>query len=64
MKPSLTIKQGSNALKVFYEPPPMAGQTGYLQGQDRSAVTHPSRRHYRRCWCYNAPLVPVVNFFY
>ncbi|KAG8279485.1 hypothetical protein J6590_104371 [Homalodisca vitripennis] len=38
-------------LKVTFEPPPMAGQTDCLQGQDRSAVTHPSSSHAwsRRC---------------
>ncbi|KAG8240985.1 hypothetical protein J6590_097235, partial [Homalodisca vitripennis] len=34
---------------VISEPPPMAGQAGCLQGQDRSAVTHPSSSHARRC---------------
>ncbi|KAG8316510.1 hypothetical protein J6590_049636 [Homalodisca vitripennis] len=27
----------------------MAGQVGCFQGQDRSAVTHPSSSHARRC---------------
>ncbi|KAG8274353.1 hypothetical protein J6590_004379 [Homalodisca vitripennis] len=38
-KPSLTLSLGTNGLKVTSEPPPMAGQAGCLQGQDRSAVT-------------------------
>ncbi|KAG8272202.1 hypothetical protein J6590_046080 [Homalodisca vitripennis] len=37
----------------------MAGQAGCLQGQDRSAVTHPSSSHARRCLmrlsCDNRP---------
>ncbi|KAG8326668.1 hypothetical protein J6590_035766 [Homalodisca vitripennis] len=41
-KPSLTLNLGTNGLKVTSKPPPMAGQAGCLQGQDRSAVTHPS----------------------
>ncbi|KAG8296701.1 hypothetical protein J6590_051682 [Homalodisca vitripennis] len=48
-KPSLTLNLGTNGLKVSSEPPPMAGHVGYLQGQDRSAVTHPSSKHARRC---------------
>ncbi|KAG8330301.1 hypothetical protein J6590_066439 [Homalodisca vitripennis] len=48
-KPSLTLYLGTNGLKVTSEPPPMAGQAGRLQGQDRSAVTHPSSSHARRC---------------
>ncbi|KAG8271359.1 hypothetical protein J6590_064671 [Homalodisca vitripennis] len=48
-KPSLTLNLGTNGLKVTSEPPPMAGQAGRLQGQDRSAVTCPSSRHARRC---------------
>ncbi|KAG8287054.1 hypothetical protein J6590_047031 [Homalodisca vitripennis] len=47
-KPSLTLNLGTNGLKVTSEPPPMAGQAGCLQGQDRSAVTHPSSRQARR----------------
>ncbi|KAG8274027.1 hypothetical protein J6590_008154 [Homalodisca vitripennis] len=34
---SLTLNLGINGLKVTSEPPPMAGQAGCLQGQDRSA---------------------------
>ncbi|KAG8281247.1 hypothetical protein J6590_062860 [Homalodisca vitripennis] len=48
-KPPLTLNLESNSLKVTSEPPPMAGQAGYLQGHDRSAVTHPSSSHARRC---------------
>ncbi|KAG8336593.1 hypothetical protein J6590_042114 [Homalodisca vitripennis] len=48
-KPSVTLNLGTNGLKVTSEPPPMAGQAGCLQGQDRSAVTHPSSSHARRC---------------
>ncbi|KAG8284697.1 hypothetical protein J6590_097376, partial [Homalodisca vitripennis] len=65
-KYSLTCNLGTNGLKVTSEPPPMAGQAGCLQGQDRSAVTHPSSSHARRCLirlscdnrctCYTAPL--------
>ncbi|KAG8336558.1 hypothetical protein J6590_042075 [Homalodisca vitripennis] len=47
--PSLTLNLGTNGLKVTSGPPPMAGQVGCLQGQDRSAVTHPSSSHARRC---------------
>ncbi|KAG8331439.1 hypothetical protein J6590_042209 [Homalodisca vitripennis] len=37
------------------ESPPMTGQTGCLQGQDRSAVTYPSSSHARHCFiCYLA----------
>ncbi|KAG8308782.1 hypothetical protein J6590_101733, partial [Homalodisca vitripennis] len=39
----------TNSLKVTSEPPPTAGQAGCLQGQDHSAVTHPSSSHARRC---------------
>ncbi|KAG8336542.1 hypothetical protein J6590_042059 [Homalodisca vitripennis] len=46
---SLTRNLGTNGLKVTSEPPPMAGQASCLEGQDRSAVTHPSRSHTRRC---------------
>ncbi|KAG8333553.1 hypothetical protein J6590_000703 [Homalodisca vitripennis] len=49
MKPSLTLNLGTNGLKVTSEPPPMPGQAGRLQGQDRSAVTYPSSGHARRC---------------
>ncbi|KAG8301034.1 hypothetical protein J6590_062098 [Homalodisca vitripennis] len=48
-KPSLTLDLGTNGLKVSSEPPPMAGQAGRLQGQDRSAVNYPSSGHARRC---------------
>ncbi|KAG8300057.1 hypothetical protein J6590_085743 [Homalodisca vitripennis] len=48
-KPSLTLNLGTNGLKVTSEPPPMAGQAGRLQGQDRSAVTCPSSSYARRC---------------
>ncbi|KAG8269172.1 hypothetical protein J6590_004467 [Homalodisca vitripennis] len=47
-KPSLTHNLGTNGLKVTSEPPPMAGQAGRLQGQDRLAVTCPSSSHARR----------------
>ncbi|KAG8309842.1 hypothetical protein J6590_075648 [Homalodisca vitripennis] len=69
-KPSLTLNLGTNGLKVTSESPPMAGQAGRLQGQDRSAVTYPSSSHARRCliWLscdnrrtrYTAPL--AVNW--
>ncbi|KAG8312426.1 hypothetical protein J6590_023032 [Homalodisca vitripennis] len=50
-KPSLTQPRlGTNGLKVTPEPPPMAGQADCLQGQDRSAVTHASSSHARRCF--------------
>ncbi|KAG8302822.1 hypothetical protein J6590_025100 [Homalodisca vitripennis] len=39
----------TNGLKVTSEPLPIAGQAGCLLGQDRSAVTHPSSSHARRC---------------
>ncbi|KAG8274234.1 hypothetical protein J6590_004256 [Homalodisca vitripennis] len=48
-KPSLTLNLGTSGLKVTSEPPPTAGQAGCLQGQDRSAATHPSSSHARRC---------------
>ncbi|KAG8254217.1 hypothetical protein J6590_011915 [Homalodisca vitripennis] len=48
-KPSLPLNLGTNGLKVTSEPPPMVGQAGRLQGQDRSAVTYPSSGHARRC---------------
>ncbi|KAG8261681.1 hypothetical protein J6590_067284 [Homalodisca vitripennis] len=38
-KPSLRLNFGANGLKAISEPPPMAGQAGCLQGEDRSAVT-------------------------
>ncbi|KAG8316479.1 hypothetical protein J6590_049603 [Homalodisca vitripennis] len=49
-KPSLTLNLGTNGLKVTSKPPPMAGQAGCLQGQDRSAVNHPSSSHARHNW--------------
>ncbi|KAG8252248.1 hypothetical protein J6590_062408 [Homalodisca vitripennis] len=50
----------------------MAGQAGYLQGQDRSTVTHPSSSHARRhclirlscdnrCTRYSTPLAKKVS---
>ncbi|KAG8331704.1 hypothetical protein J6590_035661 [Homalodisca vitripennis] len=39
----------TNGLQVTSEPPPMAGQAGCLQGQDRSAATHRRSNHGRRC---------------
>ncbi|KAG8249375.1 hypothetical protein J6590_019662 [Homalodisca vitripennis] len=48
-KPSLSLNLRTNGLKVTSVPPPMAGQAGCLQGQGRSAVTHPSSSHVRRC---------------
>ncbi|KAG8270726.1 gustatory receptor [Homalodisca vitripennis] len=69
-KPSLTLNLGTNGLKVTSEPPPMAGQAGRLQGQDRSAVTCPNSSHARRCliWLscdnrrthYTAPLAKLM----
>ncbi|KAG8301457.1 hypothetical protein J6590_053530 [Homalodisca vitripennis] len=41
-KPSLTINLGKKRLKMTSKPPQMAGQADCLQGQERSAVTHPS----------------------
>ncbi|KAG8334030.1 hypothetical protein J6590_098523 [Homalodisca vitripennis] len=68
-KTSLTLILGTNGLKVTSEPPPMAGQAGCFQGQDRSAVTYPSSSHARRCliwlFCdnrrtrYTAPLATL-----
>ncbi|KAG8320011.1 hypothetical protein J6590_078943 [Homalodisca vitripennis] len=49
LSPLLTFNLGTNGLKVTSEPPPTAGQAGCLQGQDRSAVTHPSSSHARHC---------------
>ncbi|KAG8262468.1 hypothetical protein J6590_052113 [Homalodisca vitripennis] len=45
---------GRSGLKVTSEPPPTTGQAECFQGQDRSAVTHPSSSHARRCliWLY------------
>ncbi|KAG8330017.1 hypothetical protein J6590_073331 [Homalodisca vitripennis] len=43
------LKNGTNSLKVTSEPPPTAGQADCLQRQDRSAVTHTSSNHARRC---------------
>ncbi|KAG8292381.1 hypothetical protein J6590_041488, partial [Homalodisca vitripennis] len=34
-KPFVTLNLGTNGLKVTSGPPPMAGQAGCLQGQDR-----------------------------
>ncbi|KAG8245078.1 hypothetical protein J6590_009155 [Homalodisca vitripennis] len=48
-KPSLTLNLGTNGLKVASEPPPMTGQAGCLQGQDRLNGHHPSSSHTRRC---------------
>ncbi|KAG8302157.1 hypothetical protein J6590_036045 [Homalodisca vitripennis] len=48
-KPSLTLNLETNGLKVTSEPRPMVGQADCLQGQNRSAVTHPSSSHTRRC---------------
>ncbi|KAG8337354.1 hypothetical protein J6590_026319 [Homalodisca vitripennis] len=45
----LLLNLRTNGLKVTSEPPPMAGQTGCLQGKDPSAFTHPSSSHARRC---------------
>ncbi|KAG8278384.1 hypothetical protein J6590_021285 [Homalodisca vitripennis] len=69
-KPSLTLNLGTNGLKVTSEPPPMAGQAGRLQGQDRTAVACPSSGHARRCliWLscdnrrthYTAPLAHIT----
>ncbi|KAG8296654.1 hypothetical protein J6590_051634 [Homalodisca vitripennis] len=42
MEFSLTLNLETNGFKVTSEPQPMAGQAGCLQGQDHSAVTHPS----------------------
>ncbi|KAG8292873.1 hypothetical protein J6590_028624 [Homalodisca vitripennis] len=47
--PSLKLNLGTNGLKVTSEPPPTARQADCLQGQDGSAVTHPSSSHARRC---------------
>ncbi|KAG8337639.1 hypothetical protein J6590_017734 [Homalodisca vitripennis] len=46
-KSSLTLNLGTNGLKLTSETPPMVGQAGYLQRQDRSAVTHPSKQQPR-----------------
>ncbi|KAG8331138.1 hypothetical protein J6590_047556 [Homalodisca vitripennis] len=44
------LKRSKNRrLKVTSEPPPMDGKAGSLQGQDRSAVIHPSSSHAIRC---------------
>ncbi|KAG8268949.1 hypothetical protein J6590_011560 [Homalodisca vitripennis] len=45
----LTLNLGTNGLMVNSEPPPIAWEAGCLQGQDHSAVTHPSSSHARRC---------------
>ncbi|KAG8324264.1 hypothetical protein J6590_096360 [Homalodisca vitripennis] len=44
-KHSLTLNLGTNGLKVTSEPPTMDGQADCLEGQERSAVTHPSISH-------------------
>ncbi|KAG8261547.1 hypothetical protein J6590_070457 [Homalodisca vitripennis] len=49
LRPSLTLNLGTNGLKVTLEPPPMAEQVGCSQGQDCSAVTHPSSSLVERC---------------
>ncbi|KAG8278549.1 hypothetical protein J6590_016805 [Homalodisca vitripennis] len=54
----LTLNLGTNGLKVTSEPPPMTGQAGRLQGQDRSAVTCPSSSHARRCLICGRPWRP------
>ncbi|KAG8291842.1 regulation of ligase activity protein [Homalodisca vitripennis] len=75
-KPSLTQPGDQHLtlqhLKVTSQPPPMAGQAGCLQGQDRSAVTHPSSIHTRcclvrlscdnRCVRYTAPLANTDKY--
>ncbi|KAG8295996.1 hypothetical protein J6590_067585 [Homalodisca vitripennis] len=48
---SLTLNLETNGLKAS-EPPPMAGQAGCLQGQDRSAIIHTSSSHAQRCLTY------------
>ncbi|KAG8267931.1 hypothetical protein J6590_039315 [Homalodisca vitripennis] len=44
----MAVKKDHGSM-VTAEPPPTAGQAGCFQGQDRSAVTHPSSSHARRC---------------
>ncbi|KAG8275818.1 hypothetical protein J6590_078567 [Homalodisca vitripennis] len=73
-KPSPTLNLGTNGLKVTSEPPIMARQAGFLQGQDRSAVTQPSSSHARcrliqlssdnHCTRYTTPLAIVVNYLW
>ncbi|KAG8255240.1 hypothetical protein J6590_095494 [Homalodisca vitripennis] len=70
-KLSITLNLRTNGLKVTSEPPPTARQAGCLQGQDRSAVTHPSSSHALRCLIqlscdnrctrYTAPLAMCVG---
>ncbi|KAG8304156.1 hypothetical protein J6590_100986 [Homalodisca vitripennis] len=48
--PPKTLNSRTKGLKVTSVPPVMAGQTGCLQGQDRSAIIHPSSSHARRYW--------------
>ncbi|KAG8258458.1 hypothetical protein J6590_030806 [Homalodisca vitripennis] len=43
-KPSLTLNPGTNGLEVISELPPIAGQTGCLQGKDRTLNGHPSKQ--------------------
>ncbi|KAG8319866.1 hypothetical protein J6590_082499 [Homalodisca vitripennis] len=47
--PSLPLNLRTNGLKLTSEPPPIAGQAGCSQGQDRPSVTHPSSGHALRC---------------
>ncbi|KAG8316507.1 hypothetical protein J6590_049633 [Homalodisca vitripennis] len=67
-KPSITLNLGTNGLKVTSEPPPMAGQAGCLQGQNRSAVTHPSSSHARSyliwLYCDNCCIRNTAPFVY
>ncbi|KAG8326273.1 hypothetical protein J6590_046542 [Homalodisca vitripennis] len=59
-------------LKVTSEAPKMAGEADCLQGQDRSAVTHPNSSHAGRCliWLscdnrrirYTAPLATRMQY--
>ncbi|KAG8312348.1 Disks large-associated protein [Homalodisca vitripennis] len=44
-KPFLILNLETNVLKMNSQQPPMAGQADRLQGQDRSAVIHPSSSH-------------------
>ncbi|KAG8303856.1 hypothetical protein J6590_002861 [Homalodisca vitripennis] len=59
-KPSLTLHLGTNGLKVTSEPPPIVGQAGCLQGQDCSAVTHPSSSHDKR-YLFTNPHKPIED---
>ncbi|KAG8313857.1 hypothetical protein J6590_105530 [Homalodisca vitripennis] len=47
--PSLTLNLETNGVKVTSVPPPTTEQEDCLQGQNRSAVTHPSSNHALRC---------------